>query len=975
MTVGTYKIGGKMYNKRKAFAITLILMLSLTLPGQAVLAQDSNIIYESSEKQTITKGVTNENLVRFTTNGWLNINIMRVDLTNEYIQVDTLSSKESTSKLSSAKSLAINNGAVAAINASFFTPAGGGKGYPLGPIVKSGNVICSTSDYNTYGDSMGSFSLTKANEALFNYWKSTISIVAPTGVTIPIARYNKINGSQFTDFTIMDRKWGATSVGISQNMPDIVEMVVDGGKVAQFLVSQPAIAIPENGYVVVTRATGGKQLMDNFKIGDAVNLNIVTNPDWNNINMSVTGGSILVKDGQIPEKFSFDTAEMARNQPRTVIASTKDGKTLMLVTVDGRQDSSIGMTQSQIAQFMLEIGAYNALNLDGGGSTTLAARKQGNSAVTIMNSPSDGVARGVSTAIGVFSIAPPSELAGLIVDTDDANIFLNTTRPFSVRGYDKYFNPVEVDPAEVDWSVKGIKGTFQDNIFKPTSYGEGKIIAKVGKVTISYPISVLSSPVKLVIDKSTMKLPIGGTKQFSVTGINRNGFSAVINPADVKWTVKGKIGAFEGIVFTASSRGTGYIDASIGNTHAYCSVSVAADVTTIRDKFEAKNGSFLSYPETVAGEYGISKEQLVSGKSSGKLTYDFTNTEGTRAAYMVLSKEGLKLENGVSELSMQVYNDHENSNWLRAEIIDANGEKQVVDFTKGLDWTGWKQVEASLDGIITPAKLTRLYLVQVNPVAESGFVYFDDLAVTNSGYPAIDPTKIPKDTIPVDESNKSVTLSKAAKDAFRFGVIGQSREPSNALEKQFIAKYTEKINKILDVGVIIGNGSHESITRLIKKKPYVSLSTVDLEGTETIDYQYSYSDIKNSRFFKMDIRKNGLRLSDFAQWQQFQMDLDSFEGKNAFILLENSPEKFKDSLELKLFKQTLTNYKRKTGKTVWVFFKGEKNESYMDRGIKYLSTAGYELPGLTAKKTAPATYIVVTVKGNAVTYTYRPIIS
>jgi Exopolysaccharide biosynthesis protein related to N-acetylglucosamine-1-phosphodiester alpha-N-acetylglucosaminidase len=964
-----------MHNKRKGItAVIMVFVLSFTILGAPVLGADSNIIYESSDKQTITRGVEKESIVRYTTSGWLNINILRVNLADEYLKVDTLMNTDAKGKLSSVKTLANNSGAVAAINASFFTSSGSGKGYPLGPIIKSGSITCDSNDFNTYGDSMASFSLTKLNEVMLNYWKSDISIVAPNSTIIPVARYNKVNGSQYTDFTIMDRKWGSTSVGASDTMPDIVEMVVDGGVVSQILVSQPAVTIPENGYVVITRTAGGKQLTDNFKVGDSVALNITTTPDWNNFNMSVTGGSILVKDGQIPSKFSFDTAEMARNQPRTVIASTKDGKTLMLVTVDGRQNSSIGMTQAGIAQYMLDIGAYNALNLDGGGSTTMVAREIGQTGLSVLNSPSDGLARGISTAIGVFSIAPPSDLAGLIVDTEDSNIFVNTSRSFSVRGYDKYFNPITVDPAQVKWSATGVKGTFEGNVFKPTTYGEGKIIAKVGAISVTYSISVLSSPVKIVLSQNTLKLPINKTSSFTIKGYNKNGYSTSIAPEDVKWAVKGKIGAFNGITFTATTRGTGYIDASVGKTHAYCAVSVSEDVTTIRDKFEAANGAFASYPETVKGEYTISEEQKVSGKTSGKMTYDFTNTEGTRAAYMVLNKDGMALEAGASKLSIQVYNDHENSNWLRAEIIDAKGEKQVVDFTKNLDWTGWKQVEASLENIKTPAKLTRIYLAQINPVAESGSIYMDDLSVTNSGYPAIDLTKIPKDTVSVDESNKSVSFSKATADSFRFGVFGQSHQAVSTLEKKLVTRYAEKIDKYLDAAVILGDGFHDSVTKLIKKKPVISLSTVDSSTTKEVDYKYSYKDIKNSRFFKMDIRKNGLRLSDSAQWQKFQTDLNSFTGSNAFILLETNPNNFTDTLELNLFKQTLTKYKQKTGKTVWVFYKSDKNESYMERGIKYISTAGYDVAGLTTKKTDPATYVLVTVKGKTVTYTFKPII-
>ncbi len=963
-----------MRNKRRRILSSfLALVFCILTLGTGVSGADTNIIYQTSSKQTITQGVTNENIVRFTTNGWLNINVLTVDLSNQYIKVDTLTNPGSTGMLASTRTLAEKGGAVAAINASFFTPMGGGFGYPIGPILQAGEFVSATNEFNRYGDTMASFSLTKLNEIMLDYWKTDIKLLSPNGTSIQVARYNKINGSQFTDLTIMDRKLRSTSIGVSAEQPDIVEMVVVDGKVTQFLISQPAVEIPENGYVIVTRAAGGQQLAANFQIGDPVEMNISAHPDLENINMSVTGGSILVKDGKIPAKFSYDIPYISQKQPRTVIASTKDGKKLLFVTVDGRQGSSIGMTQSEIAQFMLGIGAYNALNLDGGGSTTMVGRELGTNALEIMNSPSDGLARGVSNAIGVFSIAPTSSLSGLVMDTEDGNIFVNGTRAFSVRGYDKYFNPVEVEPESVKWSATGVKGTFQGNVFKPSAVGEGKIVAKVGTVSVSYPISVLSAPVELALSSSTVKLSISQTKSFTVKGINKNGYQAIINPADVKWSVSGDIGSFKDTVFTAATKGAGYIDASIGNTHAYCAVSVSSDTTTVRDSFEAANGSFTAYPDTVTGSYEISAEQQYAGNSSGKLTYDFTNTEGTRAAYMVLPDKGLALEAGASKLSLYVNNDHENSNWLRAEITDAKGQKQLVDIVKNLDWTGWKKVETTLDGIQMPASLTRLYLVQVNPVAESGTVYFDELAVTNSAYPEIDPTKIPKDTVPVDDAFKAVSFTKATSDSFRFGLLGQTRAPANTVEKQLMSIYADKINNYLDVSVILGTGSHEALTKLIKKKPVIAVNTVDLKSTKETDYKYSFKDIKNSRFFKMDIRNKGLRLSDPAQWQQFQKDLASFKGSNVFILLENSPDKFSDKLEMKLFKDTLTKYKQDSGKNVWVFFKGEKNESYMERGVKYISAAGYEVDGLAPGKTEAAAYVLVTVKGKTITYTFRPI--
>lgn len=935
----------------------------------------SDIIYETSARQTITQGVTDEHIVRFTQEGWQNIHILRVDLSNPYIKVDTLTSQESLGNLVSTRKLASLNGAIAAVNASFFTPIGSGRAAPDGPVVKDGELITASSEFNRYNDSMGSFSLTQLNQVLLDYWKTSMTLIAPNGSTKAVARYNKSGASKkYADITVMDRKWSPTSVGVSEQYPDIVEMVVVDGKVSQILASQPAVEIPQNGYLVIARGDNGKFLQENFLVGDPVVLDIQTTPDFNDLKMSVAGGSILVKDGQIPAKFSFDIPYISKRNPRTAVGSSKDGKQLILVTVDGRQTKSIGMTQPEIAKFMLDMGAYNALNLDGGGSTTMAARKPGTTTIETVNSPSDGVSRGVANAIGIFSIAPPSELAGLIIDTEDINMFIHTTRSFTVRGYDKFFNPIEVKPNDIKWSISGLKGKFTGNVFKAESFGEGKVVAKVGKVTASLPISSLSAPVQLVLSDNLVKLPIGKSASFTLTGINRNGYKAPIRPEDAKWAVKGKLGTVEAGKFTAAVRGAGYISASIGNTHAYCAASVTAETSVVKDKFEAANGTFSSYPAEIGGGYEISTEQKHSGKASGKLTYDFSNTEiESRAAYLNLGESGLALEAGSFKLGLWVHNDHENSNWLRAEVTDAKGEKQLVDLAKTMDWTGWKYVEGTLEGIELPAKLKRVYLVQTNPVAEAGSVYLDDLTIVNNGYPAIDPTKIPKDTVPVDEANKSVSFGKPSATAFRFAVFGQSRQPDNPLEKLLLSNLAKKIDKYLEMGIIVGSGSHEDAVKMVKKKKTLATHTVDLKSTKSADELYKFEAFNNSGFFKLNMKNGGLRVSESGQWQQFLQDLNGFKGTHAFILLESAPSAFKDSMEGNLLKETLTAYRKKTKKTVWVFFKGSRNESYMERGVKYLSSAGYDIEGLTPKTAKTATYLLVTVKGADVTYQFRSI--
>lgn len=114
----------------------------------------------------------------------------------------------------------------------------------------------------------------------------------------------------------------------------------------------------------------------------------------------VGGGPQLIKNGKIEITFaqekwgeSFSTTR----HPRTAIGKTKDGKILLLV-VDGRQPNySVGVSLTELANFLLEFGAMEAINLDGGGSSTMVVENK------IVNKPSDQTGeRPVSDALLVF---------------------------------------------------------------------------------------------------------------------------------------------------------------------------------------------------------------------------------------------------------------------------------------------------------------------------------------------------------------------------------------------------------------------------------------------------------------------------------------------------------------------------------------------------------------------------------------------
>lgn len=935
---------------RKKFTIVLILTVVFVslFAGTPV---HSKVIYRTVTSETITSGVVLEKITQFTDEGWLKINVLRANLDNPNVHIDTLSNKDSIKNISNTKELAESHSAVAAVNAGFFNwLSEAGKASPDGPVIQSGELISADHEYNRYNNSMATFSIDKNNNLLYEFWKTDMEIIADNGKSMVISQYNKASFKDYTDVTMWCRKWDEYSLGASEKYPDIVEMVIKDTFVIDIREGMPPVEIPENGYVIITRGKNAEFIKNNFKVGSPFLLSIATKPNWENIKMAVTGSAILVKNGKIPSAFSFD---IAGRHPRTMVGSSKDGKELLLVTVDGRQQGSIGMTQTEAAALMLELGAYNALNLDGGGSTTMAARKPGTENIEIINSPSDGSPRRISNAIGILSTFPPYPLEGFIIDTVDTNVFVNTSREFKALAYDAYMNPLQINQNEIKWSVSGIEGHFKGNVFYPESTGTATITASSGSVKSSVKVNVLPAPGELILSSNSLEMNVGQSRSFSVVGKDNNGYTARISAKDIDWSLTGDIGELELNTFTASKAGTGYITASLGDAKAHCAISVALETNHVIGSFDKLNGTFDSAPKSIPGSYEITKE--IDNKVSGKLTYDFNTTEGTRAAYVVFPEEGLDLKKNTARIGFWAYNPHENSNWLRGEVVDSKGNKHYIDFSKTLDWTGWKYVEASVSGINSPEKLTKIYVVQVNPIISSGSLYLDELTITTATYPAVNKDEIPKDTAPVYAANKNVKPEKDD-DYKKFILFGKKDTAENLLENLLLMNLYEKAKLNINSNE---DGSDNNEIEIKFLKDYSAYRAYDSNGC---------------RFIELNTSKNGIRTSVQGQWQWFLKQLDSFKGDNLFIFMENSPSKFSDSLEGNLFKTILSEHKDKI-KNIWVFFSDTKDSVVMENGVKYIGSAGLNINNLTPDNADTVKYIEVTVVNGEPTYQVKKAIN
>jgi hypothetical protein len=155
--------------------------------------------------------------------------------------------------------------------------------------------------------------------------------------------------------------------------------------------------IPAGGAVLQASGARRKVLLEEAKLGHWVKLHVSLTPWWSDVKDAIGGGPRIVSGGvpvyQAGE--SFLPSQLLPRNPRTAVGQLANGRILM-VAVDGRISWSAGVTNSQLARLMADLGAQTAMALDAGGSTTMAFDGQ------VLNHPSDGGERAVADSLMVF---------------------------------------------------------------------------------------------------------------------------------------------------------------------------------------------------------------------------------------------------------------------------------------------------------------------------------------------------------------------------------------------------------------------------------------------------------------------------------------------------------------------------------------------------------------------------------------------
>jgi exopolysaccharide biosynthesis protein len=329
--------------------------------------------------------------------------VLEVDPRHPAVNLLAVRARDHATGREKTSSLARRYGATAAVNGGYFVVDGPHAGASTGAFLWNGDVISAGANRTAllFCEEEGD-----REQLAFDIVDFHGSVSTAAGESISIAGVNRERPA--AGLVIYRPVFGPHTL----TSPDGVEVVLDAqGTVLKIEDGAGGAAIPVSGAVLSGSGPAAAWLRGNAQPGARLSITTSLQPrtpaEASGCRPTdiIGGGPRLVAHGQVaPAAEGFGHA--AKRHPRTAAALTSRG-TLLFVTVDGRQERSAGLTLEELARELIALGAVEAVNLDGGGSTTMVVQGE------IRNFPSDGRERPVSDAILIYSVQDAASLRTL----------------------------------------------------------------------------------------------------------------------------------------------------------------------------------------------------------------------------------------------------------------------------------------------------------------------------------------------------------------------------------------------------------------------------------------------------------------------------------------------------------------------------------------------------------------------------------
>ena len=307
--------------------------------------------YPNSQVIDVERGVKHVRMIKYYNNKPVRINIVELSQgVNDRLVIEPAIASDTLANRSKISAIANRENAIVSINGGYFKPQ---TGVPLGTLMINKKVYTGPI-YDRVA--MGIFDK--------GFEMARIKLNAILETNIGGLKIDNVNQPRMLSLhtIVYTPDWGEYSPPSPRYG---MQMVIEDGRLVNTSIGRNKI--PKNGYVIV----GTKKNLSKFAEAKKFKLKIGMNPEWRDVNHIISGGPYLIKNGDIyVDMTAQKLASIGGRNPRTAIGYTADNHLIML-TADGREGASIGLTLMELARLMKELGCVNAMNLDGGGSTVM----------------------------------------------------------------------------------------------------------------------------------------------------------------------------------------------------------------------------------------------------------------------------------------------------------------------------------------------------------------------------------------------------------------------------------------------------------------------------------------------------------------------------------------------------------------------------------------------------------------------------
>lgn len=515
-----------------------------------------------------------------------------------------------------------------------------------------------------------------------------------------------------------------------------------------------------------------------------------------NIKEALGCQAILVKDGKPYELPQFSTGR----QPRTAAGIKADGS-VFFISVDGRQEPySSGISAEEIAQLMIDLGAVTAVDLDGGGSTTYLSRKPGYDYLQLVNRPSGSVERNVANSWLVVSKAESDhKFHSAFIEPYDKTYTPGSAVQFSFKGRDKSLASATAPSSGLKWEIGDKSYGKIDSNGKFTSsgkVGEVEVLLKQNGKTVGSTWLGIAKPDEMFFGSQQITVGRNSQKQLNlITTYNKRVINW--NPNDIDWQVPKSVGTVDdnGVLHVSEFPVSGRIMAYFKGTNLRAGIDVVAGQIP-ETIFDFENAQYKWVASTTGrGETAIISLSSVpdgSGRFGKKaLKIDFDMTEALKQTTIgVYAGPGVNVTvpGNPSSIGMWVYATPEAKGyWLRMTLIDGQGKPQYINFTTGnpgVNWTGWKYVEAKIpSGITGPFQIDGAQALRIMSTVSGetgpmtkGSIYVDNIkavyvdSMEDLYAPVIESINIENKVYNTRAVNISAVIHEYEQDEYKTGV-------------------------------------------------------------------------------------------------------------------------------------------------------------------------------------------------------------